>query len=200
MNYLDNSIGHNLATDIRTSYGDVLAYLLPSGLAQTAHVVGDSLGWAILQGGAGAYVTCAASKTSQHDVLEVPRASFDSCSSANAIGSVITSGPENITLATAGDHDYICNFSQHCSLGQKPSLTVSTPGATLSPKTAPALVPPPTDNTVPAAWPHDLAPSPSTAGGLAAPPPPPPPPGSSSYAITASFLSPVFSLFNGWFM
>ncbi|XP_031388529.1 mavicyanin-like [Punica granatum] len=139
----------------------MLAALLQCGVAQTVHVVGDDLGWVIPQGGASAYDAWAASKkfvigdtlvfnfaTNQHDVLEVPRASFDSCSSANPIGSVITTGPANITLSAAGEHYYICTFSQHCSLGQKLSITVSSPGASPSPRTAPAPIPPPTNDTI----------------------------------------------------
>ncbi|OWM69628.1 cucumber peeling cupredoxin-like [Punica granatum] len=197
--------------------GAVLAALLQCGIAQTVHVVGDDLGWVIPQGGASSYDAWAASKTfvigdtlvfnfatDHHDVLEVPKASFDSCSSANPIGSLITTGPANITLSAAGEHYYICTFSQHCSLGQKLSITVSPPGASPSPRAASTPIPPPSNNTEPAACAPDLVPSPKAAGGPAATSPgmgtPPPPPGSSSHAITASLLFPIISIFVSWFM
>ncbi|XP_059458975.1 mavicyanin-like [Corylus avellana] len=123
--------------------GFAAAMLLQCAAAQTVHVVGDSSGWVVPQGGAATYQTWAANNnfvvgdilmfnfvTEQHDVVQVPKESFDSCTSANPIGETITTGPTNITLSDAGNHYYICTIGQHCQLGQKLAITVSgSPGA-----------------------------------------------------------------------
>ncbi|XP_016492823.2 cucumber peeling cupredoxin [Nicotiana tabacum] len=158
-----------------------LASLVQLTTAQTAHVVGDNEGWTIPSSGASAYTNWAAGKTfmvgdtlvfnfmtNTHDVLQVPKASFDGCSSQNAIGSAIMSGPANVTLDSAGERYYICTFGRHCQNGQKLAITVSsstgTPGAN-----------PPTS--------FAAGPSGSVPGGIAPPPPP-----SSSTTVFASFL------------
>ncbi|CAL9010601.1 unnamed protein product [Prunus brigantina] len=100
--------------------------------AQTVHVVGDSLGWTIPQSGQ-QYVTWASANkfvtflnnssvfnfaTNAHDVQQqVTKASFDSCSSDNAIGSSITTGPANVTLISAGDNYFICTYDTHYQSG-----------------------------------------------------------------------------------
>ncbi|XP_016433657.1 cucumber peeling cupredoxin [Nicotiana tabacum] len=162
-----------------------LASLVQLTTAQTVHVVGDNIGWTIPNSGASVYTTWAAGKTfmvgdtlvfnfekDQHDVLQVPKASFDGCSSQNAIGSAIMSVPANITLDSAGDHYYICTFGRHCQNGQKLAITVSstgTPGAN-----------PPTS--------FAAGPSGSVPGGIAPPPP------SSSTTVFASFLLSLSSI------
>ncbi|KAL2493469.1 Blue copper protein [Abeliophyllum distichum] len=99
--------------------------------------------------------------TNQHNVLRVPKTSYDECSKDNAIGSAITTGPAKITLDSAGEHYYICTVGNHCQMGQKLAITVSgTPGAN-----------PPTSS---------LPNTPAT--------PSPPPPDSSSTYVLASFL------------
>ncbi|KAF2301344.1 hypothetical protein GH714_023092 [Hevea brasiliensis] len=150
-----------MASFIGVAFGFVVVVLLQCAAAQTVHVVGDNSGWTILQGGAQAYTEWANGKnfvvgdiltfnfeTNKHDVLRVQKTSFDACSSSNPIGDVITTGPVNFTLDSAGDHYYICTFSQHCQLGQKLAITVSssggTPGASPPPSTTPRLSPPPT--------------------------------------------------------
>ncbi|XP_050234174.1 cucumber peeling cupredoxin-like [Mercurialis annua] len=161
--------------------GLVMAVLMQCAWAQTVHVVGDGIGWTIPSNGAAGYTDWATSKTfsvgdtllfnfatNAHDVQRVPKASFDACSDANAIGDLITTGPVNITLATAGDHYYICTFSQHCQLGQKLAITVSSspPGSSPAPPTTPTPTTPTTpslENNVPTA---DCPTSdPPTAGG-----------------------------------
>ncbi|GFY96958.1 hypothetical protein Acr_11g0012640 [Actinidia rufa] len=75
--------------------------------------------------------------TNAHDVVQVPKASFDTCSDDNKIGNPITTGPANVTLTSAGDHYYICSFGSHCQLGQKLAIIVSaTPGAAAPPTPA----------------------------------------------------------------
>ncbi|XP_024178550.1 umecyanin-like [Rosa chinensis] len=119
-------------------FGLVAAVFLHSVAAQTVHVVGGSIVFNFA--------------TNTHDVVEVPKASFDSCSPANPIDSTITTGPTNITLTAAGDHYYICTFGHHFQSGQKLAITVSTsatsPGA--SPSASTLVSPePPTATTTP---------------------------------------------------
>ncbi|CAK9136927.1 unnamed protein product [Ilex paraguariensis] len=187
--------------------------MLHCAAAQTVYVVGDSLGWTIPSGGAAAYTTWASGKTfmvgdtltfnfltNQHDVLQVPKASYDACISDNASGNPIMTGPANITLNAAGDHYYICTFGDHCQNGQKLAITVSgTPGA--SPPTIATTPPPPatpsptspspTSNT-PSACPPTPSSTPPTDGPTASTTPgggaSPPPPDSSSSAVLSSFF------------
>ncbi|XP_051150164.1 blue copper protein-like [Andrographis paniculata] len=136
----------------------------------TTHVVGDRIGWIIPPGGDAAYRTWAATRTFRvgdvlvfnfttniHDVAEVNRASFDSCSGANPI-SMTTTGPARINLTTAGEHHYICTFSQHCALGQKLSINVlAATSATPAPQPAtppPAVAPQPPTMAAPAPAPR----------------------------------------------
>ncbi|KAL6285910.1 hypothetical protein ACE6H2_010300 [Prunus campanulata] len=203
------------------AFGLVVSVFLQSVAAQTPYVVGDSIGWAIPQSDPQAYVTWAANKkfvvgdiltfnftTTTHDVQEVPKASFDSCSSDNAISSAITTGPANVTLSSAGEHYFICTFAGHCQSGQKLAITVS--GSATSPGASPPSVPPPppsansppttpspTSNN-PAACAPMLAPSPSSTDptGKTAPPPPP---ASSSQAVFASFFLSSLALVMGLF-
>ncbi|CAI9753631.1 unnamed protein product [Fraxinus pennsylvanica] len=179
--------------------------------AQTVHIVGDSLGWEIPPNNSVSYTNWAAGKsfmvgdilvfnfmTNQHDLLRVPKASYDGCSDDNAIGSAITTGPANVTLDSAGEHYYICTFGRHCQAGQKLAITVSgTPGAnppTSSPPTTPTT-PSPTSSQ-----PDACAPTPSSAPNagepVAAPPPAgtPPPPYSSSTFVFTSFLPALLSI------
>ncbi|KAB1218705.1 Blue copper protein [Morella rubra] len=205
-------------------FGVVAAVLLHCAAAQTVHVVGDSLGWTVPQGGAAVYQTWAANNkfmigdilmfnfaVGEHDVLQVSKESFDSCSSANPIGNTITGGPANITLSNAGDHYYICTIGQHCKAGQKLMVTVSSsPGAappTSSPPPSTAQTPPatpsPTSGTSPDCTPNPSsspAPSSDKAGGPTGQTPPetPPPPSSSSSGVIASFLVSLLSVAIGF--
>ncbi|GFY97037.1 hypothetical protein Acr_11g0013430 [Actinidia rufa] len=83
--------------------GVVAAVILQCATAQTVHVVGDNIGWTIPSNGAEGYITWASSKTfligdtlifnfatNAHDVVQVPKASFDTCSDDNEIGNPIT--------------------------------------------------------------------------------------------------------------
>ncbi|KAM5578753.1 umecyanin-like [Rosa sericea] len=197
-------------------FGLVAAVFLQIVAAQTAHVVGGSVGWTIPQNGAQEYVTWASGQkflvgdvltfnfaTNTHDVVEVPKASFDSCSSSNPIGSTITTGPANVTLASAGDHYYICTFGSHCQSGQKLAITVSasatSPGASPSAPT-PVSPMPPTSN---APCPPVQAPSPSTKtmGPTASTTPGSTalPPSSSSPNVGAGLLLSLLSLAMGLF-
>ncbi|TXG69349.1 hypothetical protein EZV62_004284 [Acer yangbiense] len=109
--------------------------LLKSAAAQTVHVVGDSMGWSVLNNGdSNAFNTWAATKQFVVGDILIPKASYDACTSSNPVGTLITTGPANVTLDSAGDHYYICTIGRHCQFGQKLSISVSaTPGASPSP-------------------------------------------------------------------
>ncbi|GJT20770.1 retrotransposon protein, putative, ty1-copia subclass [Tanacetum coccineum] len=110
------------------------SFQLQSTLAQTRHVVGDSIGWTIPTNGAGAYTTWAASQTFRVAPLQPI--------------STETNGPATITLRTAGNHYYICAFGTHCQAGQKVTvkrlLAVPTHTHPASTSRAPAGSPPST--------------------------------------------------------
>uniref|UniRef100_A0A803P044 glucan endo-1,3-beta-D-glucosidase n=1 Tax=Cannabis sativa TaxID=3483 RepID=A0A803P044_CANSA len=59
----------------------------------------------------------------RHDVVEVPKASYEGCSASNAIGNTFTTSPTNFSL-TQGHHYYICTFGDHCQSGQKLAIQV----------------------------------------------------------------------------
>ncbi|KAF8393194.1 hypothetical protein HHK36_021435 [Tetracentron sinense] len=197
----------------------VEAALLHSTAAQTTHVVGDSMGWVIPPGGAAAYTTWASTKkfmvgdtlvfnftTGEHDVAQVSKTSFDACTSTTTIGSIITTGPANLTLVSEGDHYYICTVGRHCNIGQKLSITVeASPSASPTPsKEGPS----PSSLAPTSGTPADCAPtpvSPPTAGGPAAHTPTPTAagpttPSSSSTVAIASFSLSVLSIFMAFFL
>ncbi|KAL6286233.1 hypothetical protein ACE6H2_010623 [Prunus campanulata] len=202
-------------------FGVFVAVFVQCVAAQTVHVVGDSLGWTIPQSGQ-QYVTWASDNkfvvgdilifnfaTNAHDVQQVPKASFDSCSSDNAIGSSITTGPANVSLTSAGDNYFICTYGTHCQSGQKLAITVSAaaPGASPSaPTSAPPPPPATTTPTTPSPSSNDPAacapvpspsPSPSKAGRptvKATPGSSPPPDNSSSPSVVAGFTLSFLSL------
>ncbi|ONI16637.1 hypothetical protein PRUPE_3G112300 [Prunus persica] len=200
-------------------FGVFVAVFVQCVAAQTTHVVGDSLGWAIPQSGQ-QYVTWASANkfavgdiltfnfaTNEHDVQQVPKASFDSCSWDKVIGSSIRTGPANVTLTSAGDNYFICTYGTHCQSGQKLAITVSAAAPGASPS-APTSAPPPPLATTPPTTPSPSSknpaacapvpsPSPSTAGGptvKATPRSSPPPDNSSSPAVVAGFSLSFLSL------
>ncbi|OIW11996.1 hypothetical protein TanjilG_02203 [Lupinus angustifolius] len=153
--------------------------------AVTVHVVGDGLGWTVPED-ISAYQTWASInnfalgdilsfnfETNRHDVAEVPKGSYESCTSNNTIGTIITTGPTNITLNRSGEHFYICTIGQHCINGQKLAINVSaTPSTGALPPSTGAL-PPSTTTT------------------------PPPPFSAASGSALASVVLLLFSLFLG---
>lgn len=66
--------------------------------------------------------------TNAHDVVQLPKASYDSCNKDSAIGDPITKGPAKVTLSTAGDLYFICSVGTHCQGGQKLAINVSASG------------------------------------------------------------------------
>ncbi|XP_022884944.1 cucumber peeling cupredoxin-like [Olea europaea var. sylvestris] len=194
-------------------FGAIFAAMVQYIGAQTVHIVGDSVGWDIPPNSSVSYANWVSGKTfmvgdilvfnfmtNQHDLLQVPKSSYDACSDDNAIGSAITTGPANVTLDSAGEHYYICTFGSHCQMGQKLAITVSgTPGAnppTSSPPTTPTT-PSPTSTQ-----PDACAPTPSSTPNAGRPPAsatspagtPPPPYDSSSMSVFASFLPVLLSI------
>ncbi|XVF86451.1 hypothetical protein PTKIN_Ptkin18bG0041300 [Pterospermum kingtungense] len=134
----------------------VAVVLMQFTAAQTVHLAGDDLGWTV-PSNKSAYSTWAASNrfivgdilvfnftTNEHDVLQVPKASFDACSDDNRIGNMMTDGPAKVTLGTAGEHYYICTIGngRYCQLGQKLAITVSATSGSPLPAPTPTVVPP----------------------------------------------------------
>ncbi|XP_076922693.1 stellacyanin-like [Bidens hawaiensis] len=144
---------------------------LQSTVAQTRHVVGDTLGWTIPPNGAATYTTWASQKTftvgdtlvfnftnGLHNVAEVPSAAYDSCTTTNTL-SLKSTGPATVTLTRPGTHYYICTAISHCQLGQKLTINVSKVITTANTpdQSAIPLSPPSTIATAPSAF--ELAPS-----------------------------------------
>jgi hypothetical protein len=100
--------------------------------------------------------------TSNHDVLEVSKSDYDSCSTGNAI-STDSSGNTVISLSSQGKRYFICGTAGHCSTGMKVEIdtTSGTPAATpaASPPPPKASTPPPSTATPP---PEASTPPPST--------------------------------------
>ncbi|GFP90513.1 uclacyanin-3 [Phtheirospermum japonicum] len=144
----------------------VLLLISPAAYAVT-HTVGDSSGWTT----GFDYATWASGKNfavgdtlvftygPSHAVDEV---SQGGCNTANPLGSY-TSSPTTINLNTTGTRYFICPRSNHCSQGQRLTVTVAAAGSTSPPPTGgsapstPAGTPPATPGTPP-----------STAGAAAA--------------------------------
>ncbi|OMO54331.1 Plastocyanin-like protein [Corchorus capsularis] len=190
--------------------GIIAVALMQCAAAQTVHVVGDNLGWTVPSTGASAYSTWAGNKrfvvgdtlvfnfgTNEHDVVQVPKASFDACSDDNKIGDVITTGPANMTLSATGEQYYICTIGRHCLAGQKLAITVvataDSPLPSPSP-TTPTTPSPATDACAPEAGPTaSTTPSGSSPAGTNAPATP----NSSSSAVFASLLLSISAVVMG---
>ncbi|XVE52216.1 hypothetical protein DITRI_Ditri02bG0105200 [Diplodiscus trichospermus] len=177
--------------------------------AQTVHVVGDDLGWTVPQNGASTYSNWAANKrfmvgdilvfnftTNQHDVLQVPKASFDACTNANPIGNMLTNGPANVTLDSTGQQYYICTIGGHCQLGQKLAVTVSATSASPLPAPSPAATP--TTPSPTSATPTDCTPAPTSAPTGSTPFEPNATTNSSSLAVFASSLLSILAIVMGF--
>ncbi|KAK4404164.1 Stellacyanin [Sesamum angolense] len=181
----------------------------PSPRAAMTFTVGDSLGWLVPPGGPIAYQTWARGKpfmvgdilvfnftNGAHDVVEVTRAEFDSCNVSTTTTNPITISPASITLTSAGEHYYICTFTQHCNFGQKLAINVTAAGSTATPPSgsapAPApsspATPPPASSPTPP--PRSSGPAPATPSTPSTQPPvtAPPPPSNSAPSFTAAAL------------
>ncbi|KAM0924095.1 hypothetical protein ACQ4PT_005089 [Festuca glaucescens] len=73
-----------------------------------------------------------------HDVLEVSKADYDSCSAASPITTLKT-GNDVVPLPATGTRYFICGFTGHCSAGMKVTIDVvsaSSPSTPSSPAPA----------------------------------------------------------------
>ncbi|EER96398.1 hypothetical protein BDA96_02G146000 [Sorghum bicolor] len=72
-----------------------------------------------------------------HDVVEVSKADYDSCSNANPIATH-NSGNDAIALASPGTRYFICGFPGHCTGGMKIQIDVVPSANSLAPAGAPS--------------------------------------------------------------
>ncbi|CAM8891567.1 unnamed protein product [Rhodiola kirilowii] len=146
----------------------------PSTETPMTYTVGDSMGWTVPPGGEAAYTTWASGKnflvgdtlvfpftTGSHDVAEVTKTAYGSCSSSNSISNQPT-GPARITLTAPGEHFYICTVGSHCSSGQK--LAINVTGAGAIPPSTPNLSSPSPAGSNPSPNPGNYASSTSVSG------------------------------------
>ncbi|KAK1259257.1 hypothetical protein QJS04_geneDACA005649 [Acorus gramineus] len=137
----------------------VLMAFAASVSAVTTHDVGGSTGWTI-PSDSKTYTNWVAGftfPTGSHNVMEVSKSDYDSCTTTAPIGGTKTTGPATLSLSTAGMHYYICGFPQHCSAGQKLSINVLS--------STPSKVPSPPPSTTAVAGGPTSTPPPSTGGG-----------------------------------
>nr|CAB3481211.1 unnamed protein product [Digitaria exilis] len=104
--------------------------------------------------------------TGSHDVVEVDKSSYGSCSISNAVNTIQT-GPATVTL-TSGTHYYICGIPGHCNAGMKLTVTVGSgsggsPSSPSTPSTPGSPSSPPSSST-------PAAPAPSAASASPAAP------------------------------
>ncbi|KAL2573085.1 hypothetical protein AAZV13_17G103700 [Glycine max] len=124
------------------------------------YTVGETAGW-IVPGNASFYPAWASAKnfkvgdilvfnypSNAHNVEEVTKANYDSCSSASPIAT-FTTPPARVPLSKSGEHYYICGIPGHCLGGQKLSInvtggsTATAPTTPSSPSPSGAVSPPP---------------------------------------------------------
>ncbi|XBI59831.1 hypothetical protein VPH35_040838 [Triticum aestivum] len=70
-----------------------------------------------------------------HDVLEVSKADYDSCSNATPIAT-LNSGNDVIALTVTGTRYFICGFPGHCAGGMKVKIDVMPSSSSSSPSPA----------------------------------------------------------------
>ena len=70
-----------------------------------------------------------------HDVLEVSKADYDSCSTANPV-TTFNSGNDVVTLTATGTRYFICGFPGHCAGGMKVKIDVMPGSSSSSPAPA----------------------------------------------------------------
>ncbi|KAK1616481.1 hypothetical protein QYE76_021998 [Lolium multiflorum] len=92
-----------------------------------------------------------------HDVLEVSKADYDSCSAASPITTLKT-GNDVVALPATGTRYFICGFTGHCTAGMKVAIDVVSASST-SPSTPSS----PTPASGPSANNSPPPPSPSAA-------------------------------------
>lgn len=82
--------------------------------------------------------------TTDHDVLEVTKSAYDSCSTSNPTATE-KGGSTTILLGSAGNKYFICGTAGHCAGGMKLAIIV----AAAAPTTGSATTPPPTSTKSP---------------------------------------------------
>jgi hypothetical protein len=98
-----------------------------------------------------------------HNVLEVSKADYDSCSAASPITTLKT-GNDDVALSAVGTRYFICGIPGHCGNGMKVTIDIesaSSPSSPTSPS-SPAPASGPSGSNSP------LPPSPSTATSVKA--------------------------------
>ncbi|XP_057792586.1 uclacyanin-3-like [Salvia miltiorrhiza] len=143
--------------------------------------------------------------TTNHDVTEVSKPDFDSCTASSPLQPPHTGGAAVIPLTSAGSRYFICGTGGHCISGMKLAITTlaaaSSPpppasAAAPPPSTTPAVPsPPPSKTTAPSPPPKPSkvtppppavpAPAPPPSGS-ALPPPPPPPSAAAKFDVMGS--------------
>ncbi|KAL0002932.1 hypothetical protein SO802_016713 [Lithocarpus litseifolius] len=126
-----------------------------------------------------------------HDVVEVPKADYDSCQARNRIQSY-SGGTTTIPLSSPGKRYFICGTIGHCSQGMK--LQINTLATSAPPTPSPTIQPPTSEATplVPTPAPEKSdAPSPTQTPGESTPTVLPPSPSDSSSEDPS--LSPSFT-------
>uniref|UniRef100_A0ACD5ZP04 Uncharacterized protein n=1 Tax=Avena sativa TaxID=4498 RepID=A0ACD5ZP04_AVESA len=66
-----------------------------------------------------------------HDVVEVSKADYDSCSAASPITTLKT-GNDVVSLSATGIRYFICGFTGHCAAGMKVTIDVGSAGSSPS--------------------------------------------------------------------
>ena len=79
-----------------------------------------------------------------HDVVEVPKADYDSCQASNPIQSY-SGGTTTIPLSSPGKRYFICGTAGHCSQGMK--LQINTLATSAPPTPSPTIQPPTSEVT-----------------------------------------------------
>ncbi|KAK9706186.1 hypothetical protein RND81_07G109600 [Saponaria officinalis] len=129
--------------------------MLINGMSAQKLIVGDGSGWTFPPS-AGFYDTWAAKQhfavgdtlvfefTSGHTVATVTsKEAYDKCDASldkNAV--IVTKGPYEVSLTSAGQYYYLCTVGAHCTNGQKFAATVSATHAGSSNPTPSSPSPP----------------------------------------------------------
>ncbi|GJN40505.1 hypothetical protein PR202_gb29726 [Eleusine coracana subsp. coracana] len=71
----------------------------------------------------------------QHDVVEVTKEAFDSCTAANAIATH-TNGNDIIPLTAPGTRYFLCSIGTHCANGMKIQVDVVSGATSMAPTPA----------------------------------------------------------------
>ncbi|KAL0354106.1 UNVERIFIED_CONTAM: Uclacyanin 1 [Sesamum angustifolium] len=86
--------------------------------------------------------------TTNHDVTEVSKPDFDSCSASNPLQPPHSGGLTLIPLTSAGNRYFICGSAGHCLGGMKVQIDIFA-ASSPPPSTTPSLPPPPPPATLP---------------------------------------------------